>query len=258
MLCKEIIAVMEQQYAPGYAMEWDNVGLLVGRTDKEVRKIYIALDATDAVIERAIAFGADLLVTHHPLIFGALKRITGEDFLGRRLLRLIRHDIACYAAHTNYDVIGMGALAGRLLQMTDPETLDVTCEAEGRGIGQVQTLAVPITLAACVRQVKDTFGLAAVKVFGELEREITRVAVSPGAGGSMIAAALEKGADVLITGDIDHHQGLDAVAQGLAIIDAGHYGLEHIFIADMQQFLKARLAAVEIAAEPVASPFLIV
>ena len=82
MLCKDVMAVMEENFARSYAMDWDNVGLLVGREEKPVRRIYVALDATDEVIDEAARWGADLLVTHHPLIFSGMKRITGQDFIG--------------------------------------------------------------------------------------------------------------------------------------------------------------------------------
>ena len=107
MKCREIIENIEKSYPRNYALEWDNVGLLAGSHEKEVRRIYVALDATDEVIEAAIAAGADLLVTHHPMIFSPVSRITDEDFIGRRLLRLIQGNIAYYAMHTNYDVLRM-------------------------------------------------------------------------------------------------------------------------------------------------------
>ena len=109
MLCREVTDIIEQRFPKEYALDWDNVGLLAGRDDKEVRCIYIALDASDEVIHAAARQGADMLVTHHPLIFSGMKRITNQDFIGRRILGLIRRDISYYAMHTNYDVLGMAA-----------------------------------------------------------------------------------------------------------------------------------------------------
>ena len=110
MECKKVIEILEKQSPKSYACDWDNVGLLVGREDKEIQKIYIALDATDEAIEEAIANGADMLLTHHPMIFKGMKRVTQEDFIGRRIIRLIQNDMVYYAMHTNFDVIGMAAL----------------------------------------------------------------------------------------------------------------------------------------------------
>lgn len=97
MELKQVVKTIERQYPKEEAMEWDNVGLLAGRMQKDVKRIYVAVDATDEVIEDARCAEADLLVTHHPLIFGGMKRITDEDFIGRRLVKLLREDIACYA-----------------------------------------------------------------------------------------------------------------------------------------------------------------
>ena len=109
MLCKEIMRVIEATYPTTAALDFDNVGLLAGRAGKEVNRVYLALDATDAVIDRALEAGADMLITHHPLIFSPLKKINDEDFISRRILKLIRNDISYYAMHTNYDVLGMAA-----------------------------------------------------------------------------------------------------------------------------------------------------
>lgn len=116
MECKKVIEILEKQSPKSYACDWDNVGLLVGREDKEIQKIYIALDATDEAIEEAIANGADMLLTHHPMIFKGMKRVTQEDFIGRRIIRLIQNDMVYYAMHTNFDVMGMADLAGRLFR----------------------------------------------------------------------------------------------------------------------------------------------
>ena len=102
----QIIEILCRQAAEAYACDWDNAGLLAGRREKEVHKVYIALDATDGAVEDAIAKGADFLLTHHPLIFGGIRRVTDDDFTGRRLMALIRADISCYAMHTNFDVMG--------------------------------------------------------------------------------------------------------------------------------------------------------
>ena len=259
MLCKEVMDILEENYPADYALDWDNVGLLVGRDDKEVRRIYVALDADDETIEAAVRWKADMLVTHHPMIFSGLKRINNLDFIGARILKLVQNDISYYAMHTNYDVLGMAELSGRKMSLEDPEVLEVTRDGEQpEGIGRVADLASPAPLWEICWSVKDRFHLGAVKVFGDMDQPVSRIAISPGSGKSMIKAALDKKADVLITGDIDHHTGIDAVAQGLAVIDAGHYGIEHIFIEDVKEYLKEKLEGVEVKAAPVRHPFQIV
>ena len=260
MECKKVIEILEKQSPKSYACDWDNVGLLVGREDKEIQKIYIALDATDEAIEEAIANGADMLLTHHPMIFKGMKRVTQEDFIGRRIIRLIQNDISYYAMHTNFDVMGMADLAADYLGISDTRVLEITSVSETgeEGIGRYGSLKKEMTVRECCEEVKQAFSLENVKVFGDLERKVKTAAISPGSGKSVISNALQAGVDVLITGDIDHHEGIDAVAQKLTVIDAGHYGVEHIFIPYMEQYLKREAKELEIAVQPLTFPFQII
>ena len=258
MLCKDIMSVIEKKYPLNYALSWDNVGLLVGRDDKEVKKIYIALDATDEVIDEAVKNSADMLITHHPMIFSPIKKIHNLDFVGERILKLIQNDISYYAMHTNYDVLGMADLAGNVLGLKDSVVLDVTSTDENgkeEGIGRIGNLEKEMTLKECGLDVKHKLKLNSLKIFGDMDQKIRRLAILPGSGKSCISAALEKGADVLVTGDIGHHDGLDAVEQGLAIIDAGHYGTEYIFIDDMERFLNKKLPVLDVMKDPIEHPF---
>ena len=260
MECKKVIELLEKQSPKSYACDWDNVGLLVGREDKEIQKIYIALDATDEAIEEAIANGADMLLTHHPMIFKGMKRVTQEDFIGRRIIRLIQNDMVYYAMHTNFDVMGMADLATDYLGISDTRVLEITSVSETgeEGIGRYGSLKKEMTVRECCEEVKQAFSLENVKVFGDLERKVKTAAISPGSGKSVISNALQAGVDVLITGDIDHHEGIDAVAQNMTVIDAGHYGVEHIFIPYMEQYLKREAKELEIAVQPLTFPFQII
>ena len=260
MECKKVIELLEKQSPKSYACDWDNVGLLVGREDKEIQKIYIALDATDEAIEEAIANGADMLLTHHPMIFKGMKRVTQEDFIGRRIIRLIQNDMVYYAMHTNFDVMGMADLAADYLGISDTRVLEITSVSETgeEGIGRYGCLKKEMTVRECCEEVKQAFSLENVKVFGDLERKVKTAAISPGSGKSVISNALQAGVDVLITGDIDHHEGIDAVAQNMTVIDAGHYGVEHIFIPYMEQYLKREAKELEIAVQPLTFPFQII
>lgn len=260
MRCEEVLEILRKAAPEQYACDWDNVGLLVGSSKKEVSRIYLALDATDEVIEEAAAAGADLLVTHHPLIFSGLKRITEDDFIGRRVKKLIAHDISYYAMHTSFDVAAMADLAAARIGLNEPEVLEVTVmeDNEPKGIGKAGYFKEEMTLSSCCELVKSAFHIPAVKVFGDLSCKVKRAAICPGSGKSEIPIALQKGAQVLITGDIDHHDGIDAVARGLCIIDAGHYGLEHIFVPYMKEFLSERASQMEIYVREDIFPFEIV
>ena len=255
MLCRDIINVIENTYPKQAALEWDNVGLLVGRTEKEVEKIYVALDATDEVIDAAIASGADMLITHHPLIFSPMKKITDEHFIGNRVVKLLQHDISYYAMHTNYDVLGMAELSGKMLGLQEEEVFEVTDSEKNIGVGRIGKFEKAMTLGECCEWVKKAFALPTVRVFGDVNKNVVCAAISPGSGKHMSEVAIEKGADVLITGDIDHHEGIDAVSRGLAIIDAGHYGLEYIFIEDMVKYLKQHLEKVIVEQAEIIQPF---
>ena len=158
--------------------------------------------------------------------------MTDEDFITRRIVKLIQNDISYYAMHTNYDVLGMAELAGKVLDIAHTDVLDVTQTdevGEEKGIGRIGELPETMTLEECCVYVKHKLELGSLKVFGDMNRPVRRLAILPGSGKSGIPVALAKGADVLVTGDIGHHDGLDAVEQGLAIIDAGHYGTEYNF-----------------------------
>lgn len=258
MLCRDIMKVIETTYSKHAALEWDNVGLLAGRIDKDVRNIYVALDATDEVIDAAIAQGADMLITHHPLLFTPLKQITNEHFIGGRVVKLLQHDISYYAMHTNYDVLGMAELSGAILGLEDTEVLEMTDFERMQGIGRVGFLPKAMSLRECCELVKEKFRLYGVKVFGDMDKKVQRVAISPGSGKHMTELAIAKGAEVFVTAEIDHHEGIDSVAQGMAIIDAGHYGLEHIFIEDIAKYLQVKLQGVQVVTASNKHPFQLV
>lgn len=249
MKCAELIECLERLAPVSCACSWDNPGLLAGRAEKEVSKILIALDATDEVVEMAADEGVDFLLTHHPLIFGSIKKVNNQDFIGRRLVRLIQADISYYAMHTNFDSAPgcMADLAGDVLGIRNRHPLEVTGEdadtGKPYGIGVCGDLEKPADLKELALMVKERFGLPFVNVYGaeKFHGPIDRVAVCPGSGKGMSGSALALGAQALITGDIGHHDGIDAAAQGLAVIDGGHYGLESIFMDFMENYIKERI-----------------
>lgn len=257
MKLRTIIESLERLSPSSFAESWDNVGLLAGRMDKEVNKLCIALDATDEVVDEAVHIGADMLLTHHPLIFSAIKRVNTEDFTGRRVVKLLQNDISYYAMHTNFDIMGMADAAADEICLRDRQVLTITYEDEiaKEGIGRYGKLPRIMTLEECASYIKQAFALDSIKIYGEPQTVVECAAISPGSGKSMIKPAVLAGADVLITGDIDHHEGLDAIAQGLAIIDAGHYGLEKIFIPYMLEYIKRELPQLSVFAAREKNPF---
>ena len=165
--------------------------------------------------------------------------------------------------HTNYDVKGMADLAAERLSLKDTEPLEAMGDMEingnsvAYGIGKPGNLAEKLTVKALAEKVKQAFDLPFVLVYGEelMDMEVEKVALCPGAGGSVIEEAIHAGAKALVTGDISHHQGIDAAARNMAVIDAGHYGMEHIFIQYMAGYLKENLPVeMEIVTAPSAWP----
>ena len=250
---------IEARYPVSYAENWDNVGLLAGRDDKKVETVFLALDLTDQTLAEAVEAGADLILTHHPMIFSGMKKINNQSVLGRRVMTLIQKDISYYAMHTNYDVMGMADLSAAYLQLADPQVLSVTEESDGgaQGFGRVGQLPREMTVKECALFVKEQLKLADVKVYGDLKQVVRRAAVCTGSGKSMTKDALQKGAEVYVTGDIDHHTGIDTAAEGMAVIDAGHYGTEYIFMDAVGKALKEAFPSLLIEQAAVRSPYAI-
>jgi dinuclear metal center YbgI/SA1388 family protein len=259
MLLETLIEKFDAVAPEAIAQEWDNVGLLVGDRAQDIRRVFIALDADEQAIAEAKAAGAQLLLTHHPMIFSPLKRINTDRFLGARVVELLRSGMSYYAMHTNFDAAQMGVLCAKRMELPiqgEPPLADeLTYEGRTYGIGVIGSYGSPIALGALAERVKEQFGLDYVKVFGDTGMKITRMAICPGSGKSTIDDAIEKGAQVLLTGDIDHHSGLDAKSQNLAIIDAGHYGLEHIFIEYMKNYIRENISEVEAVAQKKRMPY---
>ena len=197
---RTIIDALDEIYPRSLAMEWDNPGLQVGRTGREVTRAVVALDATDEVVARCVSENAQLLLTHHPLTMGGVRQVHEDDMTGRRILLMAENGIAHFAMHTNYDVVTMGPLAGRMLGLEQDRVLDVTAETEGGtfGIGRAGLLPAWCTAQECCEQVKKTFELDGIRLFGDPERKVRYVAISPGSGKSMIRPALALGVDMLI------------------------------------------------------------
>lgn len=260
MKVHEIISSLSELAPFEYAQGWDNVGLLAGSKEKEVSSVFVAVDATDEVIEKALECGADMLLTHHPMIFSAMKRVVDDDFIGRRIIKLIKSDMAYVAMHTNFDIMGMADAAADELKLRKCEVLHVTFEDEiaQAGLGRIGVLPREMSLREFADVVKITFHVPTVRIYGDPDTPIMKVAILPGSGRSEIDDAIRGGADVFITGDVDHHSGIDALAKGLCVIDAGHYGIEKLFISYMEEFIGRNLKGIRVYKEDIKEPFMVV
>lgn len=245
-------------FCPGtFAQDWDNVGLQVGSSGQDVQVLMLAVDASSEVIRQAEEKGADLLLTHHPLLFKGVKHVTDDDHVGKRILRLSRRGIACFAMHTNFDVLGLADAAADALKLLDREVLEVTYvdDVSREGLGRIGKLPTYMTLEEVGAYVQDVFQIPHVRVYGDRKQPIVSAAILPGAGGGEIDLAMKGGADVMITGDISHHTGLDAVEKGIAVIDATHYGLEKMFCPYMEDYLRKELPDLTVIKAEEKEPF---
>lgn len=252
---KELYGLFQKYFPNEAALSWDNVGLLCGRMDKDIQKVYVALDATMDVIDEAVRVGADLLLTHHPIIFSSIKRIEENDYIGERLLRMAENHITCYTMHTNYDVKRMADLVVSKMGLKNLQVLEPTTDDGSEGIGYTGDLENPMALEKYALKIKEWFQIPDVRIYGNLKQEIRRVSVCPGSAKGMEDFALAQGGEVLIGGDFGHHEGLDCLEKHIAVIDAGHYGLEHVFIDDMAEFLAVHCPEIQVYRAQEACPF---
>ncbi len=242
MTVGEIAQYIHELAPPETAQEWDNVGLQVGAGDDPARVVLICLEVTEAVIDEAEAVGADLLIAHHPLIFRPLSGLRTDLPVGRLVRRLLCGSIALLVAHTNLDAapeVGTAAILKRLLDVRGGRPLMPM--AENAGLGWVGALSAPSTVGEFAARVREALSPSRLAVIGRRERVVRRVALMPGSGGDAVALAAEAGADVLVCGDLKHHDALDALALGLAVIDAGHYATEQPVVSSLAQYLSLRV-----------------
>ena len=222
----DIIKVLED-YAPlSLAEDFDNVGLLLGDASLETETVLTTLDVDINVAMEAAETGAGLIVSHHPIMFNPLKKITADTPEGRLLLYLAKHSIAVYAAHTNLDAAegGLNDLIAGLLNLKDLSPLH---EYEGGGgIGRLGTPQNPITLMELVQNAKEIFNLSHIRFTGNPDKMINRIAICSGGGGGLLDDAIQSGADVYITGDIKYSGVRDSFSQSVDIIEVNHFASE--------------------------------
>ncbi|GAB4261821.1 Nif3-like dinuclear metal center hexameric protein [Thermincola ferriacetica] len=346
--CQTVINYIEQ-FAPKHlAEEWDNVGVQVGTTTREVSKVLVTLDVTADVVNEALSMGAEMIVSHHPLIFKPLKNLRFDTSFGALIEKIVLNGLVVYSAHTNLDsaVEGVNAVLAEKLGLQNIEILspdkeeelvklvvfipaghedavreaitkagagwignysDCTFQVDGIGtfkplagsdpfigavgqlekveekrletilpkqnlnrvlkamlkahpyeevaydvyplfnrgkvfgLGRMGVLNEETTLGRFADRVKKTLNVQTVKVVGDLAKTVKKVAVCGGSGASLLHKAFFAGADVLVTGDVKHHEALEAKEMDLHLIDAGHNGTEIVILDQLAAFLKERL-----------------
>ncbi|UUV19155.1 Nif3-like dinuclear metal center hexameric protein [Fusobacteria bacterium ZRK30] len=333
MKIKSLIKKLEKKFPKNIAESWDNIGLLVGDEAREITKVQISLDATEEVIDHAIEVGANLIITHHPIIFSGIKNVTSKNLMGRKLLKLIENKIAVYSMHTNLDSAESGLnqyicekLGVKTSKILDEKNIEMyllsiyikeefqermkskieefgleyngyknvyytsdsmesfekieekekfrnknkkisilgekgklsnllneikkihpydevpyeMIKTENKislgGLGRIYNLPEKVQLGSYLEEVKGKLSLNNVRVVGELDKKIKKIAVVNGGGASFLGKLEKIGVDLFITGDIKYHEALDAREMGISIFDIGHYESEYFFTDIIERY----------------------
>jgi dinuclear metal center YbgI/SA1388 family protein len=255
---RDIVRILDTIAPPGLAEPWDNVGLQLGDPGRDVKTVWIALDASPAVIDAACAGRIDLLVTHHPLIFQPLTRIDVQRLIGAAIGQAFQHRLAVFSLHTNLDAVsqGLNDLLAQRLELTRVRPLIANPAVAGNrhGIGRVGLLARPCRLSELALSVKRRLGAEGVRIAGDPQLRVQRVAVSTGSGSGVMPHFLQSDAQVLISGDLHYHDARDAEAAHRGVIDVGHFHSEQLMKNALVQKLAGVLARKRLSVRVEACP----
>lgn len=238
-----VLTFLEEKAPCGLKLDFDNVGHLVGHGDGEVRRILTALDITDEVIDEAVALGAELIVSHHPLIFFPIKSVTDGSWTGRRILTLAEKGIAAICMHTNLDAASGGVndvlmetLGGMITETLDPVS----------GIGRIGVLKEEISFHDFLVRTKAVLNGNGLR-YHDAGRRVKRIACCGGSGGGDIALAAEAGCDCYVTADVKYDQFLEAKNLGISIIDGDHFCTENVIVPVLADWLKEAFPQLEVS-----------
>ena len=225
MKLSNVAEIIEKLAPKELKEEWDNVGILIGEKNKEIKKAVVSLDFNGEVLEYAVKEGADLIITHHPVIFDKLSSITDVD-----ILNCIKNDISVYSAHTNLD-------------NADGGVNDVLCDVLGlKNIGKNKMLRYgdisPMSVMDFAEIVKEKLNTKSVRLTSREDKIVRKVGVLGGAGGDEIALAMESGCDLYLTGEAPYHIAQLAYKSDIALISAGHYETENVIIEKLAEYIK--------------------
>lgn len=226
------------------AESFDNVGLIVGDEDVNVSKAILTLDITSEVISESIEQNAQLIISHHPIIFGSVKTITPQNYISKRSYNMIRNGISAICMHTNLDSAddGVGETLAKKIGLEDIR------ELQGSGtkanMGRIGLLSEPVEPEWLVLKIKDSLNCDSVKYVAG-DRKVSSVAVLGGSGSDFIDLALTEGADAFVTSEVKLHNFIFAKENGLTLIDAGHYETEYPIIPDIKNRLEEEFPSVK-------------
>ena len=221
----------------------------ISEKENEIKKVLVALDATDEVVEEAVNINANIIVTHHPMIFGSIKKVNDDTHLGSRIIKLIKNGIGHYAMHTNLDIAfgGVNDELAKILDMKNVKVLSVSCEQEGKenGLGRYGDIT-PKTLKEFALEIKEKLGLDGIRIIGDEDNIVSKAGLCTGAGIEFMGDAKMSGCDVYITSDIKYHDSQKALEEGISLIDATHYGSENIIVPVIAKYIRENIKDIEV------------
>lgn len=222
---KDFMKLVESHAPTSYKEDYDNVGLMVGDGEDKIKGILFSMDTTNEVIEEAKEKGANLIVSHHPLLFMKPNSVTKETLQGRKIIELIRNNINVYAAHTNLDSVKDG-MNDTIVKMFDYKDFDIIeqCPFDfDSGIGRIVYLRRAIKLKDFIEKTKKVLNVPMLRYSGKLDQTVRRIAIINGSGQSLFKKSQELGADCILTADTTYHHVQEFEELGIAIVDPGHY-----------------------------------
>ncbi len=241
---KTAFDIIEEIAPSELAEEWDNIGLQIGAPGDELKGVMVALDATPEVVGSAAERGFNLLVTHHPLFFSGVKSIDTNAGMGKTVKAAILGGVTIFSAHTNLDSArgGINDMLAEMIGLKNTEPLMPADSDKTAGLGRVGELEKTMRLDEVAQKLRERLNTPSLRMAGNMEDKIKRVALCSGSGGSMIDEAARHRADLFITGDIKYHDARQAEETGMSLIDAGHFATERIVVEQLSHLLKKRLS----------------
>ena len=255
MQLSEIIAFFDQFAPRELSEDWDNVGLLLGDRLAGVQKILTCLTLTPDIAAEAIEDGIDLIVSHHPILFRAVKRITADTTDGRMILNLIAASVSVFSPHTRYDsaVGGINQQLAELLELIDIRVIRPLDPAipDSNGAGRYGSLPQPASLGEFAVLVRDRLKLAHVQFSGDPDQTLRTVGVACGSAAEFMSDAQQLGCDALLTGEARFHACLEAQSRRIGLVQAGHYGTERPAMENLASILGNEFPQLEVTASAV-------
>ena len=242
MKLKEVIEVLERTAPQSYAMQWDNVGLMIGDVEDEINKVLLTLDITADVVQQAVEGKCDLIISHHPFFFDDCKKIDFATAHGKMIKDLIINNIDVYSGHTNIDAAacGINSTLAEMFGLKNIAILQPNNISPDVGIGRIGDIPEACSLLELCSTTKELLKTPCVRlVTNDDKKMIKRICVASGSCGDLIELAKTQGADVIITGDVKYHEALHARDIDMNVIDAGHFPTEFMVVDVFEKILSS-------------------